>query len=632
MHSDRLHAALVAVLLFCLYAASAPRTVALEDDGLFILSSYFMGVAHPPGYPLHSLLGKLFTLLPVGTVAYRVHLLSAAFGALSCALLWLCARTLLESRVAAWLAALALGLSAAFWSQSIIAEVYTLNTFFFFLLLWLALRGGSLALMAFVFGLSLANHWPLMLLGAPALAAALWPRRLELLRRLPLLAALFALGLVPYAWMVLLSRSPLAISFAGPLDSWREIWFFVSRAGYAEVDASASATALDRALFLRYFGAELLLQFAVLGTLLAALGFWAQWRLWPRHVAIALTLAFLMSSVVLIFLLGFDYDAFRKHVFHVYPLPAYGVAALWLGLGFAWLVRQFNWGLRASFVLCIGLLVLVGAVGLQANQLSGYAWVDRYARTLLAALPKDAVVLVKGADVGPLGYVHMVEGVRPDLTLVHPGGLVFGNRLFHPYRTERAAQEAAVRSLVEGSKDPVATTAAPVAGLPWKDQWLFATLEKSASVGIPEALVLYFESDVLAPPEKSAYIAFFQGELRRRYAGLVAQSLQPGEEARRLGPLTTQREFYSAIGVAEGLLSNPAGYRLGTAAGALETAAASMPPDASKPQRARLFELRAYVRLQAGDRPGARADLEAAVAIWPSPANGARAALERLKP
>ena len=113
--SDRLHAALVAVALFAVYALSAPRTVMMEDDGFFILASYFMGVAHPPGYPLHSMLGKLFTLLPFGSVAYRVHLLSAAFGALSCAALWLCARTLVESRLAAGLAALALGLSPAFW-------------------------------------------------------------------------------------------------------------------------------------------------------------------------------------------------------------------------------------------------------------------------------------------------------------------------------------------------------------------------------------------------------------------------------------------------------------------------------------------------------------------------------------
>src|SRR5919109_2322646 len=163
--ADWLQALAVALALFALYAASAPRTVALEDDGLFILASYYLGIAHPPGYPLFTLLGKLATLVPIGSVAYRVHLLSALFGALSCALLWMCARVLAEGRLPAYRAAFALGLSPVFWSQSIIAEVYTLNTFFCLSLLLLALRADPpLGWIAFLFGLSLANHWPLMML------------------------------------------------------------------------------------------------------------------------------------------------------------------------------------------------------------------------------------------------------------------------------------------------------------------------------------------------------------------------------------------------------------------------------------------------------------------------------------
>src|SRR5436309_8275619 len=84
LKDEWLHLLVVFVALFSLYAYSAPRTVTLEDDGLFTMSSYFLGVDHPPGYPLMTVLGKLFTLLPVGSVAFRVHLMSAFFGALTC--------------------------------------------------------------------------------------------------------------------------------------------------------------------------------------------------------------------------------------------------------------------------------------------------------------------------------------------------------------------------------------------------------------------------------------------------------------------------------------------------------------------------------------------------------------------
>src|SRR5438067_11583897 len=174
--ADWLQAGIVAAALFVLYAASAPRTVALEDDGLFILSSYFLGIEHPPGYPLFTLIGHLFTYLPVGSVACRVHLASAMFGALTGGAAWLCARALVGGRLPAYLAALALGVSPVFWSQAIIAEVYTLNPFFFLSLVFMGLQAclpstlanpaarRMLPWMALVFGLSLSNHYPLMLL------------------------------------------------------------------------------------------------------------------------------------------------------------------------------------------------------------------------------------------------------------------------------------------------------------------------------------------------------------------------------------------------------------------------------------------------------------------------------------
>jgi hypothetical protein len=120
--ADWLQAGLVAVVLFALYAATAPHTVLLEDDGMFILSSYFLGVEHPPGFPLYTLIGHLFSKLPFGSVAYRVHLASAFFGALTGSAVWLVARRLIPGRLPAYLAAFGLGLSPVFWSQAIIAK------------------------------------------------------------------------------------------------------------------------------------------------------------------------------------------------------------------------------------------------------------------------------------------------------------------------------------------------------------------------------------------------------------------------------------------------------------------------------------------------------------------------------
>jgi hypothetical protein len=515
---DWLHAGVVAGALLALYAFSAPQTVGLEDDALFILSSYYLGIEHPPGYPLFTLIGHVFSQLPFGSVAYRVHLASALFGALSGAAAWLCARELAGARLPAYVAAFALGLSPVFWSQSIIAEVYTLNTFFLLVLAYMALKSRPpLPWLALIFGLSLSNHWPLMLLVAPAFAVLLWPLREQIFKRAGLLAGLVALGLVPYAWMVFRSLAPLPISFYGPLESVSDIWHFVSRAGYAEVDRSPSAGWLDRIKFFQFFAGELVLQFALVGTALAALGFAVQWRRLGRRTGAFLTVAFLMPSAVLLLLLGFDYSAISKHMFHVYPLPSYAVAALWSAIGFAWIVERYALRAVPAAVAAAALLGLVFGAGARTNLFTDHEWGARYARTLLGLFPENAVVFAQGeGDLGPLAYFHMIENERPDITLYQSKGLVLGNRLFNPMRINEDARQRILREMIARESAPVVFTLESFGGYARTDRWLYVLVDKSArdaqtvTVGVPEKALEFFERQVAEADHANAWVGYFQ--------------------------------------------------------------------------------------------------------------------------
>jgi Protein of unknown function (DUF2723) len=651
---DWLEAGAVAVVLFSLYAFTSPRSVALEDDSLFILSSYFLGVEHPPGYPLFTLIGHLFSLLPFGSVAYRVHLVSAFFGALTGAAAWFCARTLIRGRLPAYLTAFGLGLSPVFWSQSIIAEVYTLNTFLLLVLVYLGLRicpppgqlsaGGEsrriLPLMAFIFGLSLSNHYPLMLLVAPAFAILLWPLRQELLRRFGLLSWLVILGLVPYLWMIGRSWMALPISFNGPLETLPEIYFFLSRAGYAGIDQSVSADWLDRIKFFQFFAGQVLLQFAVAGALVAAVGFAAQWRILGRRIGAFLAAAFLMPSAVLLLLLGFDYSSITKHIFHVYPLPAYAIVALWMGLGFAWLRERY--ALRPAYAAAGGatVLALILALGSRTNLLASHDWGARYAQALLRVVPKNAVVFGQGeADLGSMAYFHMIENSRPDITLYHAKGLVLGNRLFHPLRTNEETARKILRDMIEKQTDPVVSTLDAFSGFARRDRWLYIEIDKSSvdpeklTIDIPEEAVRFFEESVAGSEERNTWVAFLQGELRRRYATLLAQSLSrdrppDSRTARHLELLG--KSFSGALGIAEGLLLNKEGYSVGAVASYLDRARDLMPSDVAKGPLSRFFEVRAALRLDQKDVSGAIRDFETALSVSPTPASSAIKPLEDL--
>jgi hypothetical protein len=136
---------LLALLLFAgslgLYVRTlAPSVATIFDDSLeFPLVIHRLGIAHPTGYPLYILLGKLFTIGAGSNAAWRVNLLSAVAGALTVALVFAVIRQVAHRRWAALLGAAALAVSPVFWSASVVAEVYTLNSAFVAALLLLAL-------------------------------------------------------------------------------------------------------------------------------------------------------------------------------------------------------------------------------------------------------------------------------------------------------------------------------------------------------------------------------------------------------------------------------------------------------------------------------------------------------------
>jgi tetratricopeptide (TPR) repeat protein len=196
------------IISFGVYFFTLAPTVTLEDSGELAVASDYLGVPHPPGYPIWSLVTWFFQwVFHFGDFhgqpnpAWPVGLSSAFFGALACAMLGL-----LVSRSGAdilrgveratrvlgyayenlicWVSGVTGGLLFAFssvlWSQSTIVEVYSLNAFFLVLIILLTYRwmcrpheDNFLYATAFIFGLGLTNHQSLLFI-VFGLAAAVW--------------------------------------------------------------------------------------------------------------------------------------------------------------------------------------------------------------------------------------------------------------------------------------------------------------------------------------------------------------------------------------------------------------------------------------------------------------------------
>ena len=206
-----------------LYTKTMAPTVSFWDAGEFISCSYILGVPHPPGSPLYVLLGRIFSLIPIGSVASRVIFMSALSSAIAVLFTYLSAvvlarramggealRTFGDSRdwattMGAAVAAMCLATSYTFWFNGTEAEVYAYSLFFvcggmWSMFYWEGTRHGTgndrwLFFIAYFFGLGGGLHL-LCLLTIPALIILAWFGDKDLRRLILVMAGAGIQGLI----------------------------------------------------------------------------------------------------------------------------------------------------------------------------------------------------------------------------------------------------------------------------------------------------------------------------------------------------------------------------------------------------------------------------------------------------
>lgn len=412
-------AALLAAGAFAVYAAGACRTIYVGDSGELVAAAATLGIPHPSGYPLYVLLGKLWTLLvPVGSVAFRMSLFSAAAAAAACGVVfWLCRRLGLQAWAAAP-AALLLAFSPSFWGEANIQRVYALNALFVALATAAAFswhrsrQPRALVLAFFLCGLGASNH-TFMAIFALALAPCAIATCPALARdwRMALRAGTaFVAGLLPYAYLPLRSRADPLLDWGNPetLASFlgvvlrRDFWGRAFISGPGDLPAIVGD-------YLRGLGVETL----GAGALLALVGAIVGWR---RRWPVLLPLLVMAGNLAALAFHGSRTDIF---VWHRYYIPSYLVAAVLAGMGAQALCERLpRWLLPLPLVVPLILLF----TGWRDFDRSRYRIAEDFSRALLSTLPPGAHLSASDDNIlFVLLYLHFVEGARPDLDLILQG-------------------------------------------------------------------------------------------------------------------------------------------------------------------------------------------------------------------
>lgn len=167
----------IVLIFWILLSACVPSSAYWRDSAEFIISANYLDIPHPAGFPFYSQLANIFSLLPVGPIAFRVNLFSAFVSLMFLLLLSRVAFELLtkefdvaakSGRLLSLICSTAVLLFPAFWRQSLTAEVYMLHSLVALLLVALFLRyvytkdARFLLLASFLSGLGVGNHVFLM--------------------------------------------------------------------------------------------------------------------------------------------------------------------------------------------------------------------------------------------------------------------------------------------------------------------------------------------------------------------------------------------------------------------------------------------------------------------------------------
>jgi 4-amino-4-deoxy-L-arabinose transferase-like glycosyltransferase len=418
--------AAMGLAVFALYLATLAPTILyytyqMKDSAVLPAVAHTLGISHPTGYPTYTILTHLFTYMPFGDVAYRVNLASAVFGALAVVLLFGVGYRLSRSIAASALGAIAFGVSGLFWSQAVIAEVYTLHVLFlaivlFVLLLWRNdRRDRYLLLAAFLIGLSMTHHLTSgLLLPAAALFVLLDELRKVLEWKVVLGGAgLFLVGLVPYAYLPLRARMDPVMNVEDP-SNWErfrdmltggefrdQMWAF----GPGELPGRF-VVYLDH-LFGQFHWAIVM---AAIGGLV--------YLLFRDRAAFAL-LGFLFAGFLFYAL---EYDI--SDVYH-YFIPTYALLALCASVGLGALLGKaeiltgrFGFGARVTTAAVLTSAAFAAALwGVGDTYREVDMSEDYEGRRILSVVAREtapnAIVIHHRS---PLQYMRLVEGRREDIT------------------------------------------------------------------------------------------------------------------------------------------------------------------------------------------------------------------------
>ncbi|MCD6217525.1 DUF2723 domain-containing protein [bacterium] len=448
---------ILAITTRIIYGVRVCPVLPVGDAGELATAAYTSGIAHSPGYPLFTMLGRIFSHLPFASpstaypdgifdVAFRMNMMSLWIGVITVLVVYFIIARAMKNPFAAFLGAFLFATGTTFLSQCLIGEVYTLHALITALIIYVLVlinekpTSWRLLLVALLFGLGLSHHTSVLAMLLPVavfLFLALSAKKIKLTKGIIWgMLFFFVVGLLPNLYLPSASAKDPFLDWGNP-ENIGNFFKVATRSEYRGIkesikfsDESLRMGGLAKAYngWLNNAYGKWFLIFGYIGLLIALIK--------GKRFGLMLGLCYLFITVPYFFY-------FRKisqpELFYleVYYIPAHLVFAIFIGYMFSWMLEDVpriikQTGTRFLFAVLIFAVLLVMALGFYNSHGGRFTMRDhnlgsRYAFDVLCSIPESSILITDGDEQFLFWYLQQVANVRRDVVVLESDALTKTN-------------------------------------------------------------------------------------------------------------------------------------------------------------------------------------------------------------
>ena len=432
-----IYSALSFFIPLIIYTITLAPTVSWVDSDELATASSLLKTAHPTGYPLFTILGKIFTFIPAGDEVYRLNLMSAIVSSVTVFIFFnmmfflfselklsdnekkdsgkISDDTILNISLTS---SLLLAFSRTFWDNANVIEVYSLHSFFLVLLLYIFLKAINVTeknsdnflksrywlLFALILGLSFANHMTTIFL-LPGFAYLYFSKNgfsKAVLKNLNYLAIPFLFALTLYIYLIVRAdNSMLSWGHTNTFDN------FTAHITGRQYNTAMFRSAEDVKIQLSRFIGKYPKEFVYLNLLLIIPGLI---ELFNRSRKFFYFTLILFASCILLASSYTIYDIYS------YFLLCSIVTAIWNGFGLVYIVKRFSDAGRVLSYVLIFIFLIPLSYNYSENDKSRDYMVKDYVFNLFNSASNNSIVIT---NYNPTYYFQYVKKARPDIVFIN---------------------------------------------------------------------------------------------------------------------------------------------------------------------------------------------------------------------